>query len=159
MVPYLRKENPETFTVSGGEANKRTMPECRRCSESVSETMNFCPHCGVPQNQQALEQFDEYAKRRIKQLEAAGEIKTSNYSSSVTLLDRISYVIGWLGIVGGLAFLPNIGAVLTLIGGLAVLPPLRRLIEHLLDRPIDARPIMGTSVLCILVGLASIWIL
>lgn len=136
------------------------MPRCRKCNASIPEPANFCQRCGVPQSEEAMERFDTYAERRMRQLEGGDRStgSTSGDRGERPLLDRLSYALGWAGVVAGLAMLPNLGGALVFLGGIAVLPPIRRLIERILDRPIGAAPTVGTSMTLVAIGIALVWI-
>lgn len=134
------------------------MAQCEKCRTSVSDSANFCPNCGVPRNQDAFERFDTYARRHLGTTGDGGSQSTRRSATDATLFDRMSYVLGWGGIVLGIAMVPDLGGIFVLGGGISILPPVRALVERSLDRPVGVLPTMGTWIGLVAIGLTLLWV-
>jgi hypothetical protein len=124
------------------------MADCRECDSSMPDAANFCPSCGAPQNEEAARALERYIRRQMDELPADGDGPTS------PLADRISYALGWLTVVGGLAILPNPSSGFLVFGGIVALPPSRRLFGRVLGVTPDARSMLVVSLTSIAFGLA-----
>lgn len=110
------------------------MGECRDCDLSYDGTVNFCPRCGSPQNEQAAEHLEAYVQQQVEQTDDGDTGKTR------TLYDRLSYVAGYVTIVLGLAQSSMVAASLLVAGGLAVLPPFGAAVERLTGHRLPYAP-------------------
>lgn len=139
------------------------MTECRECDRSIPESANFCPSCGAPQNEEAARALESFTKKRLAELspeereeliEDAGD--TLDRSD---LTNRITYAIGWLTIVLGLATLPSIASAFLLFAGIVILPPIRRLIGTVVGTEPDLVPIVAFYTLSVSLAAAFVWVL
>lgn len=138
------------------------MAECRECDRSIPDASNFCPQCGAPQNEEAAKALESFTKRRIselspQELEALME-KESAGPIDRQLLNRVSYVLGWVAIVLGLAVLPSLAGVLFLVAGIAVLPPVRRLVGNTIGQTPGIRPTLVAYAAVVLLAAVVHWV-
>ena len=127
------------------------MPSCRNCGTSVGRSDNFCPNCATPQNDEASRRLNEYIDRRARQLAGSG----GSGSDGSDLQGRIQYAIGYLAIVVGAATLIDGPGLFFLAAGLFVLPPVQRLIETRLGRPLGTRPTAAAATALSVLGAAA----
>lgn len=117
------------------------MPDCGNCGAALDDSYRFCPSCAKPQTDEARKRFNGYiekaAERRLDESDTGGG----------SLETRLSYAVGYVSIVAGLATLLELAGVFFLVAGLLVLPPVRGQLEELvdrkLDRTLDPRPVFG----------------
>lgn len=134
------------------------MESCTKCGKPLPEDANFCPHCGVPQHQAAFERFDTYARRYLSDELSKNSSKRSTFRRDSTLLSRLSYLTGWIGMVIGFSLLPNYSGIIVILGGILILPPIRSIIETRLNRRIGIAHTMGTSIGLIGLGIALFFV-
>lgn len=137
------------------------MAECRECERQIPEDANFCSHCGAPQNEKAARALESFTKRRLEEL-PPDELETlldERVSSSSKLESRISYALGWITLVVGLAMIPSLATIPVVLGGIVVLPPVRRLVGETVGRSPGTRVVGGVYVLIVGIGAALFWLL
>jgi len=127
------------------------MPSCRNCGTSVGESDNFCPVCATPQTDEADRRLDEFIEKRARQLDGG----SGGSAGDASLRNRLQYALGYLGVVAGLATLTAGAGLFFLLAGLFVLPPVQRLIESQLGRPIGVRPTAAATAALFVVGAAA----
>lgn len=134
------------------------MAQCEKCRTQIPNSANFCPNCGVPRNRDAFERFDTYARRHLGTASDGHARSIDQPSGDRSLFDRLSYVLGWSGVLLGLAMVPDLGGMFVLGGGISILPPVRAFVERSLDRPVGILPTMGTWIGLVAIGLTLLWI-
>jgi hypothetical protein len=128
------------------------MPDCRNCATSLEDSDNYCPTCGAPQNQRAKNRLESYVERQAQKRGPATDAAADERDAG-TLERRVSYAVGYAGIVAALATLPDPTGASLLLGGLFVLPPVRRVVGRLtVGRPV--RPRVAAVVLVVAVAAA-----
>ena len=127
------------------------MQSCRNCGTDLGQSDNFCPNCATPQNDEASRRLGEYIDRRAKR--TAGS--TGSGSGGGALRTRLQYALGYLGVVAGLATLTDVAGVFFLLAGVFVLPPVQRVLESRLGRPIGVRPTAAATAALFVVGAAA----
>jgi hypothetical protein len=130
------------------------MPSCRNCGTNVGSSDNFCPNCATPQNDEASRRLNEYIDRRAQQLAGSGG-RGGSSSDGSDLQGRVQYAIGYLAIVVGVATLIDGPGLFFLAAGLFVLPPVQRLIETRLGRPLGTRPTAAAVTALSVLGAAA----
>jgi hypothetical protein len=126
------------------------MADCRECDSSMPDSANFCPSCGAPQNEDAARALEKYIQRQVDDLPDGNNGATGGDSP---LADRLSYALGWVTVVGGLAILPEPSSGFLVFGGIIALPPMRRLVGRVLGFTPDARSMLVVSLSSIVFGL------
>ena len=129
-----------------------SMPACRNCGAERDRSANFCARCGAPQNEAAYQKLEGYVERRVQE---RLEEKHDDRNDDLEL--RISYALGFVGVVAGLA-LSGIGGGLIVLGGLLVLPPVRRLASRPLGRPLGLKPALAAFAAFIAAGLLAMYV-
>lgn len=127
------------------------MPSCRNCGTDIGDSDNFCPICATPQTDEADRRLDEFIERRARQLDGG----SGGSAGDAALRTRLQYALGYLGVVAGLATLTAGAGLFFLLAGLFVLPPVQKLLESQLGRPIGVRPTAAATVALSVVGAAA----
>jgi hypothetical protein len=138
------------------------MTECRECERSIPESANFCPSCGAPQNEEAARALESFTKKRLAELspEEREELLAEDGDTldRSDLANRLSYAVGWLTIVVGLATLPSLASAFLLFAGIIILPPIRRLIGRVVGTEPDLVPIVAVYTLSVSLAAAFVWV-
>lgn len=136
------------------------MAACRECDQSMPDESNFCPQCGAPQNEQAARALQEFTERKVHELspEELEQLMAEDQSTTGGSLERrLRWVIGWVTVVVGLAFLP--AGVLFLLAGIWILPPIERLVRQELELELDPQLVAAGYGVGVVVGAILLWLL
>ena len=125
------------------------MPSCQNCGADLGESYRFCPMCATPQTDEARRRLNEFIDQRAQQRSG------SDATGEDALRRRIRYAVGYVAVVAGLATLTSGPGVFFLLAGLFVLPPVQRVIESRLDRPLGTRPTAAAAAALVAAGAAT----
>lgn len=118
------------------------MPTCRNCGADIDSSYRFCPMCATPQTDEAARRLELYVEKQA----------TAGAADSTTLGRRVSYAVGFVSVVAGIATLTDVGGVFFVLAGLLVLPPVRTAVERRLDQQFGTVPAFGAAVALIALG-------
>lgn len=138
------------------------MAECRECDRGIPDGSNFCPSCGAPQNEEAAKALQSFTKERLAEMSPAEreqllEEETIHPGES-PLERRVSYAVGWVTVVAGIAMLPSIASLFVVLAGILILPPIRRLLTAKVADSLDRTAVLAGYGLCVLLGIGLFWL-
>lgn len=125
------------------------MPSCQNCGADLGEPYRFCPMCATPQTDEARRRLNEFIDQRAQQQSGSGAAGEDDLGR------RIRYAAGYVAVVAGLATLTSGPGVFFLLAGLFVLPPVQRVIESRLGRPLGTRPTAAGAAALVAAGAAA----